>query len=176
MAYGKRKPLLPESQMPLERQAEERALRLITFRGHTYIQLWQKLEEDFSEDICEAVCDKMVEMGFINDRLLAEQWVEYWAKEKRWGPAKIRYELSARGVPKDLIAEILSVRAEEGQNSQGLEELLRGKYRSKLESAENDKDKNKIIASLTRRGYGYKDITAALKDFYSEIEEEIDCD
>lgn len=176
MAYGKRKPLLPESQMPLERQAEERALRLLTFRDHTYTQLWEKLEEDFSEEICETICDKMVEMGFVNDRLLALQWVEYWAKEKLWGPMRIKNELAARGVPKGLIVEILTQRAEEGQNAQGLEDLLRSRYRAKIEAVECPKDRDKIIASLTRRGYRYKDIADALRAFQCEINEENECD
>lgn len=45
------------------RKAKERALYLLDYRDYSYVELYKKLEKNYSEEICDAVMDKMLELG-----------------------------------------------------------------------------------------------------------------
>ena len=55
------------------RRARERALYLMESRDHSYRELFDKLEKNYSEDICFEVCNRLAEIGVINDRRYAEK-------------------------------------------------------------------------------------------------------
>ena len=54
------------------RKAKERALYLLDYRDYSYVELYKKLEKNYSEEICDAVMDKMLELGTVNDRRYAQ--------------------------------------------------------------------------------------------------------
>ena len=56
------------------RKARERALYLLEYRDHSFKELYDKLEKNYSNEVCEAVMQKMVELGLINDEEYAEKY------------------------------------------------------------------------------------------------------
>ena len=52
------------------RKAKERALYLLDYRDYSYVELYKKLEKNYSEEICDAVMDKMLELGSMTDGML----------------------------------------------------------------------------------------------------------
>ena len=58
------------------RRARERALYLLDYKDYSYILMFRKLSENYPEQICFEVCDKLAELGVINDRRFAERFVQ----------------------------------------------------------------------------------------------------
>jgi len=75
----------------------------------------------------------------------------------------IKQEMFKRGVPSEIISEVLS--ETEIDNVSSITELIMGKYRNKL-NAENGKEK--VIAALMRKGFSYSDIKSAFEDLETE--------
>ena len=67
------------------RKAKERGLYLMDYGDNTYAQLFGKLKRNYSEDICYEVCDKLAEIGVINDRRYAENLARRLVEVKLMG-------------------------------------------------------------------------------------------
>lgn len=145
------------------RRARERALYLLDERDYSYVEMFKKLESNYSEEICYKVVDNLAELGLINDRRYAKKCAEYFMTRKLWGKYRAREEMKRRGLTNDLIGEALS-EYEEG-SLERLTELISKKYLRKL-SEENGR--NKVKAALARQGFSYDEINAALAEFEEE--------
>jgi regulatory protein len=147
------------------RKAKERGLYLMDYGDNTYAQLFGKLRRNYSEDICYEVCDKLAEIGVINDRRYAENLARRLVEVKLMGHYRAVNDMKQKGLPKSIIDEALAPYAE-GERER-LRELIEKKYMNKLDY----EDRNcKVTASLVRYGYSFDDIRAVLR----KIEQEID--
>ena len=84
-----------------------RALRLLSRRDHTRLELKQKLTlhvEDPGE--LEALLDEFTARGWLCESRVVDQLVR--AKRARFGPARIRRALIEKGVPEALVARALA--------------------------------------------------------------------
>lgn len=148
------------------RRASRRAMYLINERDYSYIQLFEKLQKNYSDDICFKVVNQMAEKGYINDRRYAEEIVYSYMICKCYGPKRVRQELYKRGV-KGLTAEKALESA-----SEGLYERLLSVIEKKYSDYLNDPDDRKAIAkvknALIRMGYDYSDINSAVNDFFDK--------
>ena len=91
---------------PATSSLKSTALRLLATREHSRKELRRKLEAKAEEgDDVEAVLDRMVETGLQSDARFAESFVR--SRSGRLGAARIRRELSDRGVAEDLAATAL---------------------------------------------------------------------
>ncbi len=83
----------------------ERALRLLGQREHTRAELAKKLARYAEEhDELEALIDDLAQSGLVSDQRFAEHFIA--AKQKRFGSLKIAYELKAKGVDAESIAQL----------------------------------------------------------------------
>ena len=146
------------------RKARERGLYLMDYCDNTYVQLFGKLRRSYAEDICYDVCDKLAEIGVINDRRYAENLARRLVEVKLMGRYRAVNDMKQKGLPKALIDEALAPYAD-GERER-LRELIRKKYMNKLDFEDRNR---KVTASLVRYGYSFDDIRAVLK----EIEEEL---
>lgn len=147
------------------RRARERALYLMDYRDHSYIELFKKLEKNYDEDICYDVIDSLVEVGIVDDRRYAENLAQRLMEVKRCGYYKAVQEMRRKGISKELANEILS--EYEDTTQERLKDLIESKYARRLEDEDGIK---KVKNALVRNGYSYKDINAALEDFLTEEE------
>ena len=147
------------------RKARERGLYLMDYGDNTYAQLFGKLKRNYSEDICYEVCDKLAEIGVINDHRYAENLARRLVEVKLMGRYRAVNDMKQKGLPKSIIDEALAPYAE-GERER-LRELIEKKYMNKLDYEDRNR---KVTASLVRYGYSFDDIRAVLK----EIEQEID--
>ena len=146
------------------RKAKERGLYLMDYGDNTYAQLFGKLRRNYEEDICYEVCDKLAEIGVINDRRYAENLARRLVEVKLMGRYRAVNDMKQKGLPKSVIDEALAPYTE-GERDR-LRELIEKKYMSKLDFEDRNR---KVTASLVRYGYSFDDIKAVLK----EIEEEM---
>ncbi len=142
------------------RRARERALYLLDYRDYSYTEMYKKLLANYDEQICYGVCDKLSEMGLINDRRYAEGLARKYMEVKRFGYYRASQEMRLKGLSKELIDEALS-EYEEG-TVERLVELISKKYLRKLEDEDGVK---KVKNALARQGYSYNDIKLALEEF-----------
>lgn len=147
------------------RRARERALYLMDYRDHSYIELFKKLEKNYDEDICYDVIDSLVEVGIVDDRRYAENLAQRLMEVKRCGYYKAVQEMRQKGISKELANEILS--EYEDTTQERLKDLIESKYARRLEDEDGIK---KVKNALVRNGYSYKDVNAALEDYLNEEE------
>lgn len=147
------------------RRARERALYLMDYRDHSYIELFKKLEKNYDEDICYDVIDSLVEVGIVDDRRYAENLAQRLMEVKRCGYYKAVQEMRRKGISKELANEILS--EFEDTTQERLKDLIESKYARRLEDEDGIK---KVKNALVRNGYSYKDVNAALEDYLTEEE------
>lgn len=144
------------------RKARERALYLLDYRDHSYIELFKKLEKNYDEDICYDVVDSLVRVGIVDDRRYAENLASRLVDGKKYGYYKAVQEMRLKGISKDLADEVLKP-YQEG-NCERIRELILGKYARKLE---DENGATKVKNALVRMGYSYSDINEVLNDMAS---------
>lgn len=148
------------------RRATRRAMYLINEREYSYISLFEKLKNNYPEDICYKVADYMAAKGYINDRRYAEGLVYNYMECKLYGPRRVKQELYKRGIRGKIADEAI-------ENSlDGLEERLMALIEKKYDGYLHDPDDMKAIAKvkngLARAGYDFDDINRAVKEYIED--------
>lgn len=150
------------------RRARERALYLLDVRDYSFVELYQKLEKNYDEDICIKVCKNMAELRLINDRRYAESLARQLFEVKRVGMFKAKQELKRRGLSDKIIEEAVEPYADEEESFSRLEELVERKYERYLT---DEKGVKKVKNALLRQGYRYSEINAVLDLYDLDFEE-----
>lgn len=145
------------------RKAKERALYLLDYRDYSYTELFEKLEKNYSEDICYKVLERMVELGTIDDRRYAERLARHYSEVKKFGYYRASVEMNRRGIPREIIDESLS--EYEDTVYERLFELINKKYYRYLD---DEKGVKKVKNALVRYGYSYEDINAVLNEILND--------
>ncbi|WP_124098087.1 regulatory protein RecX [Ruminococcus sp. Marseille-P6503] len=148
------------------RRARERAMYLLDYRDYSYVELYKKLLNNYGEQICYDVCDRLAELGFINDRRYAESLARKYMEVKRFGYYRAAQEMKQKGLSKELIDEVLS--EYEDTVDERICQLIEKKYLRRLEE---DGGVKKVKNALARQGYSYSDINAALDRYLEEQED-----
>ena len=112
-------------------------------------------EREALRERAEAVADRLIDLGLLNDGEYARTVVRHYAA-KGYGPRKIRDELYRRGVPREYWEDAMEEREPDDDRVAGL-------ARQKLRGAEPTRENLKKVSDyLARRGYGWEEISAAL--------------
>ena len=150
------------------RQMRERALELLSRKPQSRRELTRKLNEwGAGPEEADAVCDRMEELGYLNEAAYAARIVEVYSA-RGFGEKKLRDELYRRGVPREEWDEALA-RVED--STQALDDFLQ----KKLTGWTGDrKQLQKVTAALARRGFSWSDIRDALARYETGIDIEYD--
>lgn len=145
---------------------KEKALDLLTRKPQSRKELERKLKEwGAGEAESAALCDRMEELGYLNDASYAAQVVRYYSA-KGFGEKKLRDELYRRGIPREMWDDAL----EQAQDPVGAIDAFVSK---KLAGKDLDrKQLQKVSAALARRGYSWSDINDALRRYGAETGED----
>lgn len=148
------------------RKAKERAFYLLDYRDHSYKELYDKLRRNYSEEVCNAVMEKVCELGFINDEKYAESLARKFFEVKMAGKYKTRFELQKKGISKDIIDNILQRYEDNTQDR--IREHIQKKY---IRYLTDEKGVQRVYNALVRDGYSYSEIRVALKEINIKDEE-----
>lgn len=146
------------------RKARERALYLLDYKDYTFVELYEKLEKNYDEDVCLEVVQSLAQIGIIDDRRFAERFGEKLVESKGFGYYRAKQEMLRKGLDRDLVEEVLEKYQEDTISR--LEELVEKKYLSKIT---DEKSLNRVKNALVRQGYSYNDINIVLSEI--ELEE-----
>ena len=146
---------------------KEKTINLLARKPMSRRELERKLQ-DWEADEAESarICDRMEELGFLNDGEYALRIVRHYSA-KGYGVRKIRDELYRRGVPRDLWDEAL-------EQAESPAACIDAFLEKKLAGREPDrKELKKLSDALTRRGYSWSDINDGLRRLGARPEDEI---
>ena len=147
--------------------AMEKAIALLAMRPRTQQEIADALRKNaYPARTIARVMARFDEAGYINDTNFAEQWAAS-RTGKGMGARRIRMELRRKGVDGDAIDEALSSIDED--------EMLSGALKAARKAASgkdisDPKDRQKVLAALARRGYGYSEAKQALDMLKEESE------
>ena len=142
------------------KRAKERALWLLSGRDYSKEQLMDKIKKDSSQDAAEEVCERMEELGLVNDENYARRLAHDLIYLKKLSVKGARYKLIEKGIDRDLCDEILD--EFEVDEVEQIVEIIERKYADKLD---DEKGRRRAVAALQRLGYGWSDIKSALSEF-----------
>lgn len=146
---------------------KEKALALLARKPQSRRELERKLKEwEASEEESAAICDRMEELGYLNDASYAALVVRHYCA-KGFGEKKLRDELYRRGVPRDLWDGALAQAADPAES---IDAFLAGRLAGKTPDR---KELSKVSAALLRRGYTWPDVKDALRRFGADVEDEL---
>ena len=150
------------------RRARKRAMYLLGSRPYSISALREKLLNNYSEETADRVIEDMTRYGFLDDEEYAKRLAGSVINGKKYGLHRAKAEMRRKGVPDELIEQALSEYSREDLTD-NLTELVRKKYPDRI----SDRDeRQKVIAALARRGYGFGEIKAAIMAVLEEIEDE----
>lgn len=141
---------------------KEKTLELLTRKPMSRKELERKLSDwEAGEEETAVLCDRMEELGFLNDAAYAVQVVRHYS-QKGCGEHKLRDELYRRGVPRELWEDAL---AQAADPADAIDAFLQKKLAGKQPDR---KEWKKVSDALVRRGYGWEEISAALRRYGAE--------
>ncbi len=145
------------------KRAKSRALWYLSRGDCSRHTLFDKLKRSFPEYACEAACDRMEELQFLNDEAYAKRRLQRIIDEKKVSVKMAKQLLKLEGIDGDLIDDAAN---EADYDPVGaIVTLIERKYKNKLgDKAQTDK----VIAALMRKGYSFSEIKDALSRFNPE--------
>lgn len=165
--------VLPESALDsvkeedLERKSRERAMYLLAGRDYGFVELYRKLEKSYPKEMCLRTCKAMAEKGLINDREYAFKLGRQLFEIKKESAVGARYKLTQKGIPRDIIDEVIESYCDDESVKNRISELIEKKYKRYLT---DEAGIRKVKAALGRLGYSYSDINAALSEYELDLE------
>jgi len=130
-----------------------RALRFLAIREHSRLELSRKLSRYLGEaeatDALEVLLDELERDGGLSDQRFAEHWVA--SRSNRFGDARIRQELRARGIDADKASSPLKANALENSEHARAFELWQRRYGG--EAAVDLNERARQTRFLMQRGF-----------------------
>ncbi len=141
--------------------AKKYAYQRLSIKGYSTFEMKKLLADKLvSPEASERVLAELQQLGYINDR----EWVAAFVRSqtgKRMGPQRIKARLRQKGIPADLIEQVIEKSADTEAQGEGIARLLATRYRSR--NLSDYHERQKVIAALMRRGYDLDEILDALK-------------
>lgn len=139
-------------------QALNAALRALTSREHSYMELQQKLSRRYTQEAVKEALDKCVEEGWQSDERYADMLLRHM-QFSGFGPLKFKFEAVKKGLSSELIAAFI----EQGDWRQiACDYLLRRFGDDETISELTRERRQKILALMARRGFSGSDCLYAL--------------
>lgn len=118
------------------------------------------LQKGICEEDTEAAISRLLDYGYLNDARYASDIVRYYSR-KGYGLQRIRLEFQKRGIPRELWEDAL---AETPESADCIDRILC----QKLHNPEDSAEIRRVSSMLSRRGFAWEDIRAALERIRSE--------
>jgi regulatory protein len=144
-----------------------RALYLLGARAYTEQKLREKLCKNYPPETVDKAVLWLLEREFLDDRKYAENRTDYLRRVKKYGIIRIKNDLRAKGVPDDIIKDIIAAdKQNETDYTPLIIERIRKKHTENLGSREGEA---KIYSSMARYGFLYNDVKKAILEIKNEI-------
>jgi len=141
-------------------KAYERALNFLSYRPRSEAEVRRNLRrKGLDDEVVEAVVDRLVRAGLLDDEAFARYWVENRLQFNPRGIRGLRYELRKKGVPDEIIADVLAELDEEAAARTVAESAIR-----RFASLPPVEFRRRLGAYLARRGFAYAVIQPLIEE------------
>lgn len=124
---------------------------------------------DNDRDSAGKVMDLLIKDKYVDDYRYSCAYARDKASIAGWGPSKIRYMLSSKGVDRDVIDRAM-LEIDESKADQRLDRLVRSRYAS----LRNDPQvRVKLLRYVVGRGYSYDDASSVIDELMKERNDEL---
>ncbi len=145
------------------RRAFNAGAEIISRREHSAKEVYVKLCRKFDSDVAQDAVKRLCEIGMIDDVRFAGLYAEELYMKKGMGKRRILFELSAKGIDRDLAQQAVDeIISDEEDNVQRIVDILEKKY---YNVSYDEKQRRRAWSALERLGYSYSDIRRAFNEF-----------
>ena len=139
----------------------DRMRRLCSRREYCTSDILKKVSDALDGDMeaASGVLEVLISEKYVDDLRYATAYARDKATISGWGATKIRYMLSGKGIPRELISMALE-EIDEDKAGLRLEKLLENKWRT---LKDDPQAKLKMLRFGLGRGYPYDDVSSALE-------------
>jgi regulatory protein len=148
-----------------EWKAKEAALRLLSFRPRSAVELRRRLrEKQFADEVIESCVARLVEVGLVRDEEFAGMLVRDRVRFKPQGRRRLMQELRAKGVDEETARGAVDEALEaEGVGELELARQAARKWRPRA-GEERERGRRRLYGLLARRGFGSETIRAVMDE------------
>jgi regulatory protein len=150
--------------------AFDSAVRSLSRRNHSRWELKTKLsQKGFSGDEIKSALNRLTELGYLNDQNYAYDYCRHRLKQSPRGRKLLSMELKKRGLPRDLIEQVLDDVYQEFPENDLVAGLVT-KWRRSKPNELTESDVMKLSQSLSRKGFDWDCIRPNLPPYNSGAE------
>lgn len=150
---------------------KDRCYKLLSGRDHGAEELKRKLvRKGFSESMSSKVVTEFREKDLLNDKSYALKFAQDKYHLKQWGPRKIQSALFKKGVPNQIIIEVIHELKSNINPVDTCIELALKRRRHFLREPDSFKRKQKIFRYLAGKGYSSDKIKKALPNIEKQLD------
>ena len=122
----------------------------------------------YTEEVAGLVVYKLEKENLVDDVSFCDQWIRYRLSRK-YGPSVIRRELRIKGIPPDMIDKAFEA-FDQDEEADNAVKLAVKAWKRVGTSGDMRKNRQKVIASLVRKGYGWEAARSACEKAENESE------
>lgn len=168
LPYGDYQTIMEEL---LPKRAVKRAMNLLKERSYTKMQLVRKLKENFYCDAhIDAALSYVESYGYLDDFRYATDFITYRAS--MLSRRQIEQKLMQKGIDGKVIAQALEAFYEEGNEIEEEMQILNFLQKKNFPSMADERQKQKLIASLLRKGFSLENIRSVAKKMELDLLDE----
>jgi regulatory protein len=154
-----------------EEVARSICLRMLTYRPCTRAELATELRRRrVPDDAAEAVLARFDDVGLVDDRAFATAWVERQRRTRGLSRRALATELRRKGVGDEDVAETVSSVSDDDERIRAAELVAR--KLSSVRSLDHDRQVNRLVGMLARKGYGAGVAYAVVREALGDVERE----
>lgn len=140
------------------RKAVDKAFSFLGVRDHSEYELFSKLLRNFDEETAGQAVGRIKELGYLDDRAFAERYRDELLRKKS-SITEVRRKFSEKRISREITDDVLGMIEDDEKSI--IRELIDKKYLRKLTAEDG---RQKVYASLMRKGFRSSDITAVLNE------------
>lgn len=137
------------------------ALKRLSLKNQPSTELQQHLERKLvAESTITRIITECQQYGYLNDH----NWLESFVRQqmaRNIGPNAILMKLRSKGITQETAQTVLSGMDNQEDQSERIAHLLKTRYRKR--DLSDYRSKQKVIASLIRKGFSFETILSAIK-------------
>jgi len=146
----------------LDHQAFHAAISLMNYRMRSKAELRKRLaEKGYELGTIDKVIQQLEEKKFINDELFAQAFINDKIHSRLLGPIALRRELIPHRLDNEMVEKLIQNAYNETSEKELVERLMTKRHISPGEAL-SQKNRNRVLAYLQRRGHRWEVIRSVL--------------
>ena len=148
--------------------AKNLALRYLSYSARTKNEMVRKLKTyDLDEEIINEVLSFLEAHKFIDDFSYAQKFAQSKTRSG-YGKQRLKSDLFQKGIPRDIIDEVLQNISDTEDSVEKIKEILEKKIKSDDIKEFNKAEKQKIYNFLGRRGFSFDEAKKGIRLYWEE--------